>query len=1267
MKKIYSLMFALFGFCFLANAQSQLGEIRGKVIDSKTKKPLEYASVTIELNGNVRATTLTDDDGNFTVKTLQPGDYTIKVTYTGYVNAVVSGVDVISDQITFQNISMQQKEDGKVLEEVVIKRKKPLVDPEGKGGATVTSAQIMALPQRNVNMVANTVAGVDARAGSTPNIRGARADGTAYYIDGVRVQGGASVNIPQNAIDQIQIITGGTPAQYGDFTGGAIAINTKAPSRNWNRGFEYITASPFNGYLDNTQYNELQMFVSGPMKIFNKGRGEQERVLGFSLAASGVYVLDGRPSAVDLYKVNDQKLKELKENPLVQQQGGGFVPAGEYLTNSDLTRVDYRQNASNYNISLQGNFTYQASKNIFIRVGYQGTMFRGRNFNYANSLTNSDLNSFTKDNTFRTYLQFTQAFSPKKGEDGKTKPQTVTNAYYTVRASYEVRNAETMDAEFGTDFFNYGFLGTFTNYSTPVYQRVTKQFGDSADVYYLDGTGQEIRLSSTYARQIGTFDTLLTFQQADYNRTRGNYTNQIYDFFGQAGQRVSNISQLRGLGGLVNGDQPQGIYSNLWASPGTLQGASYSKFNNEAITLYVMSEASVAPKNKPKAKHDLQFGFTYEQQFRRQYVLGANGLWSLMRLLVNTHILGPDSSRAIVKYDQNGVFQDTVWFKDRVDYSSQSNFDKNLRDKLVAMGARDANGNLIDESTRLNPNMYDPSMYSLDMFTADELLNNGNSFVGYNGYDHLGRRVNGQVSIEQFLNDPTRRLLGAYQPIYTSAWVQDKFVFKDLIVRLGLRMERFDANQLILKDPYSMAPVFTAGDVRRGAANKVGESAIPSSIGDDYVVYVNDHEQKGSTLQVTGFRQGNNWFDRNGNPVTDPNALWRDAQEAGINTSLNQNIPYLQNAGQRQPDQNSFVGYTPDLKFLPRIWFSFPISTTSQLFGTYDVLAQRPTEGNIAQFDDYYYLPNRLNGVIANPNLRMTQVTDYEVGFRQQIGQDAAIGIIASYREFRNLITLFRFAQAWPNEYNSFGNLDFSTVKSVRLEYELRELGNVNLSANYMLQFADGTGSNSAQSAALIQSGLGNQRNIFPMNFDTRHTIKGIFDFHYKNGKDYNGPIVGGKKIFENAGFNMIFNATSGRPYTQQVIPTPEVQPGVVARSQVKGTINGARLPTQFFADLNVDKNFLFTNQRLDGKTTVYRLRVYLWVQNLFNNINVLNVYRYTGSAYDDGYITSAQAQAQRDAATNAQSLVDLYNVRVVDPANFALPRITRLGLALYF
>jgi len=1260
MKKIYSLLFVFLGLFLVANAQSQLGEIRGKVIDAKTKKPLDFANVTIELNGAVKAQVLTDDDGAFVVKTLQPGSYTIKVSYLGYRPVIVNKVEVSSDNITFQNVSLESNDGGKELDPVVITSKKPLIDPDGVNKTTKSAKEIMALPQRNVNMIANTVAGVSTRAGATPTFRGSRSDGTAYYIDGVRVQGGSSVNIPQNAIDQIQIITGGTPAQYGDFIGGAISISTKSPSRNWSRSFEYITASPFTGYLDNSQYNELQMGVSGPLKIENKGKLDKERVLlGFSLYGSGVYVRDGRLPATDVYKVNDAKLREMEENPLVAQQGGGFIPAGEYLVNSDLEKVDYRQNAGSYRMNLQGNFTYQPSKNINIRLGYQGEYASGRAFSYANSLTNYDNNAMSNDMTVRTYIQFSQNFNKKSDEEAKKS--VISNAFYSVRFSYERRFIESMSAEHKKNYFDYGYVGGFDKYSTTVYELVRKNFGDSADVFKLPD-GRELRLTSYY-REAGQVDTALIYRQSDINRIKGNYTRSIYNYYDETGRTMRSVSELRGLGGLANGDEPNGIYSNLWASPGAVQGG-YSKAMNEAYTLYVMSEASLAPKSNPKSKHDLQFGFTYEQQFRRGYNLGTTGLWGLMRQLVNTQFEGYDVNSAQATFDANGVFQDTIRFNRNIVAGSQSSFDKNLRDKLIAMGAKDANGKPIDQYSLLNTDAYDPSMYSVDMFTANELLNDGNSLVGYNGYSYTGEIVRGKPGIDKFLNDPQNRTIGAYQPVYMAAWLQDKFVFKDLIVRVGLRMERFDANQLVLKDPYSLAPLYSAGDVRRGGLN-LDADAIPSSIGDDYAVYVNNEDPNATNLKVSGFRKGNDWYDRNGNPVTDPTTLYKQSALEGSN--INRNTPYLVNKAQKVPTAESFKDYSPDVKILPRIWFSFPISTTSQFFGTYDVLAQRPTEANVAAIDDYFYLRNRLSGVIANPDLKMTQVTDYQIGFRQQIGQDAALQIIASYREYRNLIQLYRYTQSWPYDYTAYGNLDFSTVKSIQLEYELRELGNVNISANYMLQFADGTGSNSGQSASLIQAGIPSQRSIFPLDYDTRHTIKGTFDFHYKEGKEYDGPVVGGKKIFENAGINMIFNLTSGSPYTQTTNPIPEVQSGVVARSQVKGTINGANLPSQFYSDINIDKYFTIRSESLSGKTTVYRLRVFLWVQNVFNNINVLSVYRYTGSAYSDGYITSTYAQSQLNSATNAQSLVDLYNVRMVNPNNFALPRLTRLGLSLYF
>lgn len=57
-----------------------------------------------------------------------------------------------------------------------------------EGTTTINSNTLLRLPQRNVNAIAATIAGVDSRAGETPNIFGARADGTAYYVDGVRLR-----------------------------------------------------------------------------------------------------------------------------------------------------------------------------------------------------------------------------------------------------------------------------------------------------------------------------------------------------------------------------------------------------------------------------------------------------------------------------------------------------------------------------------------------------------------------------------------------------------------------------------------------------------------------------------------------------------------------------------------------------------------------------------------------------------------------------------------------------------------------------------------------------------------------------------------------------------------------------------------------------------------------------------------------------------------------------------------------------------------------
>ena len=99
------------------------------------------------------------------------------------------------------------------------------------------------------------------------------------------------------------------------------------------------------------------------------------------------------------------------------------------------------------------------------------------------------------------------------------------------------------------------------------------------------------------------------------------------------------------------------------------------------------------------------------------------------------------------------------------------------------------------------------------MFSADELLNNGNPYVSYAGYDYKGNRVNGRQGIQKFLNDKQNRPNDAFAPITAAAWIQDKLVLKSLIIRAGLRFERYDGNQYVLKDPFSVFPVKQASEV----------------------------------------------------------------------------------------------------------------------------------------------------------------------------------------------------------------------------------------------------------------------------------------------------------------------------------------------------------------------------------------------------------------------------------------------------------------------
>lgn len=1194
---------------------AQSGSMQGKVVDKTTKEPIPLANVMIELGGKMVNGGTTDFDGKYNIKPIPPGKYDVKITYVGYKKMLIQDVVINASKIRFLDVELESTTQTLDVFEVV-EYKVPLIDKDQTStGSTMTSEEIDKMPGRSAESVAVTVGGVFAdENGSMGGIRGQREGGTATYIDGVRVVG--STSLPKSSIDQVAVITGGTPAMYGDFTGGVMNITTKGPSREFHAGFEAVTSELLDGY----GYNLGGFSIQGPLL---KGRDTTKNtsLLGFFISGEGSYVRDGSPSYIGTYKIKDDVLDYLRQNP-VRPTGSGFGSFYNslYVRNTDMEKLHTRINAEATSLSLAGKIDVRTTDYTNLTFGGSINYNNGISWSRYNSLFNYDNNGVYSNMTWRTYGRFTQRF-PVKDQKALIK-----NVFYSIQADYSKVNQLFQNQYHKEDIFNYGYVGKFNTYTVKSYEL---------------GNDSTLNLNNVWIHN-GFRDTLYAFTRSEINPDLSNYTDQYYSLYDLYSGYYSNSLLVQNGGALLNGQLPESVYG-LWANTGTPYNG-YQKAETTRMGLNINGSADL---NLSGGTHELQFGFQYEQQSNSAYSINPAGLWTLMRGLTNKHILQLDLANPHMVVDGNGVFQDTVYYDRLYDQASQAFFDVNMRNKL---------GLAVDGLDWIDIDSYDPDMFSVDMFSADELLNSGNEYVSYFGYDHTGKKLSSKPSFEDFFtqtdeNGNFTRAIGAYEPIYMAGYVQDQFSFSDLIFTIGLRVDRFDANQKVLKDPYLLAEAKTVKEV-----SNLGEH--PSNMGDDYVVYVNDLYNPST---IVGYRNGDVWYNASGAEITDPTVL---ETAGGI-------APYLLNPDEDELSPKAFRDYDPQLTFMPRIAFSFPISDDALFFAHYDVLTSRPTEGNRLNVLSYYFINQVGSSVISNPNLKPERTTDYELGFNQKLNNTSSLKFSAYYREFRDQIQAFRFTDAYPVSYISYNNIDFGTAKGLTVQYDMRRTKNVSIRATYTLQFANATGSSATSGINLVTSGQPNLRTLSPVSEDRNHTLNLIIDYRYGNGIKYNGPVIKRKvgddkvkiiRLLENTGMNLVFFGGSGVPYSRQSNVTSGVLGG--GTPILEGSINGSRLPWQFRMDLKIDRDIYFSST---DKKKGYYMNVYFLMLNVLNAQNVMGVYRYTGNPSDDGYLAADEYQSTINSYNDPISFSDLYSVSVNSIYNYSLPRRMRIGVSFNF
>lgn len=1209
--------------------------LSGKVTDAENGDPLISATIQLFKEGVFIQGAVADFDGNYFFANIDPGNYDIQADFTGYPPVKLTGIPVLAGRTNAVDIELSA---GVNLDIVTVTAYEvPLIEQDRTtSGQTVTAEQIRNLPTRNINQIASLAAGVtSADEGGAINIRGSRSNATDFYVDGVRV---AATSIPDSEIEQLQVITGGIEARYGDVTGGIISITTKGPSNEFNLNAEAETSEG----LDAFGQSLVGMAVNGPI-LKRDGRS----ILGYRLSGRYTYQRDDDPSAVPLFRARDEVIAALEANPLREVNGNPFVSA-DFLTNDDVEVLETRPFEDNSRINLNGRIDARLSDAV--DVSFTGAYGNGQNQFTPDSeggipsdwrFLNAQRNPTQNSQNYRANFRLRHRLGGSGVADGDAGSGIIQNANYTLQLTYENRTSDVSDPIHGDNYFDYGHVGTFDIDYIPV-------FGVAFDTT----TNSFFAEHQDYREVLRSFDpstsrnpVLSNYNLPDTYQNGEQINTQFYDFTEEAQNLLTFLGdQVPGVNGgvdveslvAING-RVNRLFNNTWGF-GRNVGAVFNTVQNTDNDLYTFQANAgfeLVPGSSDKSRHSIQFGVIYEQRTDRAYTLAPFGLWQLGRQLANAHIPSTDPGNRLLDSlnlqlsgTPPGIFQGTAAVVAPTVDNIDGQFFRRVRESL---------GVPLDQ--HVNVLGLDPSQLRLDMFSARELTNQ--RLLDYFGYDYLGNEFNGSFD-DFFTIDPLTGerafTVAPNRPIYAAAYLQDKFTINDIIFRVGVRIDRFDANTRVLKDPYSLYEIIGANDFH----NQNG-GAAPGNIGSDFAVYTT--EDNGDIVQA--YRNGDNWFLPDGTPVNGPQEI------EGIRTGLvfpkYANPAVHESANFIKEDaftvETSFQDYEVQFNVMPRLAFSFPISDKANFFAHYDVLLQRPPSNALATALDYFFFVERAGGsTFNNPALRPERTVDYEVGFKTLLSQSSALTIAAYYKEMRDMIQQRTFFPVpLVNEYTTFDNQDFGTVKGFNLTYDLRRTAGFQVNANYTLQFADGTGSNATSQRGL--SNRGNIRSLFPLDFDERHRFNLVVD--YRVGTNPSFP-----KILHNAGINLQGTAVTGRPYTARFRPTPLGGEGII------GGLNGARQPLNFTLNGQISKDIKF------GKGSY--ANIYLRVSNILDRRNVLGVYPFTGSAEDPGFLQSSfgadQLNTIAGSSRSVESYLAAYSWNVLNPNLFTLPRRIFIG-----
>ncbi len=360
----------------------------------------------------------------------------------------------------------------------------------------------------------------------------------------------------------------------------------------------------------------------------------------------------------------------------------------------------------------------------------------------------------------------------------------------------------------------------------------------------------------------------------------------------------------------------------------------------------------------------------------------------------------------------------------------------------------------------------------------------------------------------------------------------------------------------------------------------------------------------------------------------------------------------------------------------PRLGFSFAMTDRTVFHAQYGKFVQQTRLRDVYQ--GYYATSSNLRpGFQINApvgfNIRPTRTTQYEIGFTQQLGDVGSIDITGYYKDIKDQVVFDQQQVVSGSDigaYNVLTNGDFATTKGLELTFLLRRIERLQANINVTFQDAQGTGSFPNSNRGIVGAPLDGvtifrPQYISPLEYNN--------DFSGTVNLDYRFGVNDGPGWLQRSGISMLMTFASGHPYTTGK-GGPDLE-GDARDRQPLEPLNSSTTPATFQVDLQIDKTFRLFD--------ILDMNIYLNVINLFDNLNVENVFLRTGSTKDDGYLSDPSTGGQL-VETYGENYAKLYNALNIDyyqqwqlamtgaailtnPYFYGPPRQIRLGIKLEY